>query len=628
MSDRDTVQVLLRRQRSLADFGDFALAYDDLDKVLTEACRLVAEALQTQRAKVLELQNDGQCLFVRAGVGWNPAVVGHVKLPMSEHSSESYAINAREPVTCPDVSLESRFEIPAFMRNEGVAAFANVPIFLPGQKAYGLLQVDATTLREFRTEDTEFLRSCSSILGPVIDRLFKVNALRSSEERFRLTVEAATDYAIFLSDPEDRITDWLPGAEAIFGWSAQEAVGQPSALIFSDEDRTKGLPEQEISLALENGHACNIRPQQHKNGSPVIIDGIVRVLRDEHGRALGFIRIGQDVTERRQADERLRTLMEGIPQLVWRSNDRGYWTWAGPQWLTFTGQDPEDAQERGWLDAVHPEDHDAVLVAWECAHHEGQLDTEFRIRRISDGQYLWHHTRSTPVRDEMGRITEWLGTSTDVQSLKEMQERQAVLVAELQHRTRNLLGVVRSIATQTMASTGPTPVFLEHFATRLSALSRVQGLLSRAQQEPITLDALLRLELDALGATEGKHIRLEGPSVSIRPSLVQMLALGFHELATNARKYGALSGKGGHLEVKWRLEDNAVDRALHIVWREEGIDHVPTLSAEQQSGYGRRLIEKALPYTLGAETTYNLEPEALLCTITLPLDRAQFPEEL
>jgi GAF domain-containing protein len=201
------LEQMVRRQKVLADFGEFALRSDSLNEVLTEACRLVGDAMGTRRAKVLEIQDDGQSLLVRAGVGWSSDVVGRVRLGMTERSSESFSIEVGKPVITQDINKEDRFGVPAFMKEAGVVALANVPIFLPGGQAYGLLQVDATEPREFGPEDTEFLRTYATILGPVIDRLRKLRQLRTTEERFRVIVENARDYAIFVADPEDRITD-------------------------------------------------------------------------------------------------------------------------------------------------------------------------------------------------------------------------------------------------------------------------------------------------------------------------------------------------------------------------------------------------------------------------------------
>lgn len=177
--DRD----LLRRQRALAMFGELALSSEDLDEILMEACRLVADALGTQRAKILEIEEGGDCLFVRAGVGWTDDVVGHLRLPMDEHCSETFSIRAGEPVFTENIEREDRFDVPSFMKQAGVVAFVNVPIFLPGSKPYGLLQVDSRKPRNFaRDEHAQFLRTYAAILGPVIDRLHKAHSLQAALE--------------------------------------------------------------------------------------------------------------------------------------------------------------------------------------------------------------------------------------------------------------------------------------------------------------------------------------------------------------------------------------------------------------------------------------------------------------
>lgn len=206
-------QQMMKRQRVLADFGEFVLRSDNLDEVLGEACRLVAEACGITRTKILEIQEDGQTLFVRAGVGWGPGIVGQLRLPVREPASETFAIKEGVPTITQDIRKEERFDIPEFMKEAGVIAFANVPIFLPGRKAYGLLEVDATEPRNFGNEDTEFLRTYAIILGPVIDRLQKVSALRESEERFRRFAEHSAN-VLWLADLESRRLDYLSQAFA------------------------------------------------------------------------------------------------------------------------------------------------------------------------------------------------------------------------------------------------------------------------------------------------------------------------------------------------------------------------------------------------------------------------------
>ena len=413
-------QQLIKRQHVLADFGEFALRTENLDEVLTEACRLVGEALGTERAKILEIQQDDQSLLVRAGVGWKPDIVGRLRLPMREHSSETFSIKAGKPVITQDINKEERFEVPAFMKDAGVVALANVPIFLPGGRPYGLLQVDNTEPRDFGPEDAEFLRTYAAILGPVIDRLHKVRELKGTEQRFRLIVETARDYAIFLSDAEDRITDWLPGAEAVFGWTAGEAVGQLGSLLFTPEDRDAGEDGKEIETARVHGVAPNRRWHLRKDGARVFIDGSVTALRDDNGQLSGFLKIGQDVTERRRIEEELResearqrALIEGMPQMVWRAVNGGEWTWSSPQWSAYTGLSIEASQGWGWLNALHPDDRSAARAVWQTAEPNG-FQAEYRIRHAASSHYHWFQVRGVPVRGDGGDILEWLGTSTDI----------------------------------------------------------------------------------------------------------------------------------------------------------------------------------------------------------------------
>lgn len=307
---RGREDLLLRLQKVLADFGDLALQSENLDEVLTEACRLVAAAMQTGRALVLEMAADGRSLLLRAGVGWPPHVVGHQRICMDECSSGSLSIDARRPVVSRDIAKENRLDIPQFMKDAGVRALANVPIRLPGGRAFGLLQVDARAPRDFDQDDIDFLRTYATMLGPIVDRILKLSALRASEERFRLTMEGVTDYAIMITDPDDRITDWLPGAEKVYGWSAREAIGQPGSMMLTPEDRAAGIDRQEIERARTVGLATGTHCHLRKDGSALFIEGSVRTLRDAEGRLKGFIRISQDMTLRREADVRQAFLLE------------------------------------------------------------------------------------------------------------------------------------------------------------------------------------------------------------------------------------------------------------------------------------------------------------------------------
>ncbi|MBV9772576.1 MAG: PAS domain S-box protein [Gemmatimonadetes bacterium] len=150
----------------------------------------------------------------------------------------------------------------------------------------------------------------SGVVGGVLHRVAaspRAEAvLRESEERHRLIIEAARDYAILTTDPEGRIESWSPGAEAVYGWSAVEALGRPVNMTFTPEDRAEGVPEEELATARREGSAPDVRWHLRSDGARVFIEGTSRALHDAAGEVRGFLKIGQDVTRRRQVEEELR----------------------------------------------------------------------------------------------------------------------------------------------------------------------------------------------------------------------------------------------------------------------------------------------------------------------------------
>jgi two-component sensor histidine kinase len=161
-------------------------------------------------------------------------------------------------------------------------------------------------------------------------------------------------------------------------------------------------------------------------------------------------------------------------------------------------------------------------------------------------------------------------------------------------------------------------------------LSRVQGLLSRAESTPVKIGELVTLELRALGAEpDGDRVVVDGPEVALPNRSLQILSLGLHELATNARKHGALGSPEGRLRVTWGVVTVAGRRRLALQWQETGIarrDGVGAAGAggnpqTERVGLGRTLIEKALPYQLDALTQLDIGDDAVRCDVSIALDQ-------
>jgi two-component sensor histidine kinase len=200
------------------------------------------------------------------------------------------------------------------------------------------------------------------------------------------------------------------------------------------------------------------------------------------------------------------------------------------------------------------------------------------------------------------------------------QQANEVLISELQHRTRNLLAVVQSIAHQSICRSATFDEFKVKFDGRLTALSRVQGLLSRSNTKIITCGEVVRDQLSALAAKiDTGRVKIQGPDVRLPKGSVQILALALHELATNALKYGALRTPQGRVTITWRLDGEAGDQHLSLDWLESGVDVRGAQIMSASCGYGRQLIENALPYQLGAKTRLDLSKGGAHCSIEIPV---------
>jgi signal transduction histidine kinase/CheY-like chemotaxis protein len=184
---------LIKQQTNLVSFGELALRSDDLNEILTEACRIVSEALGTDLAAVMELRENGDILVMRAGVGWNQGVVGNATVKVTQDTSESHALKTGEPMISPDISSEKRFAYPPFLTDHGVKAVANVIINGgPGKPPFGILQIDSRGVRNFTVDDTAFLRSYANLLATAVDRKQTQQALEAEiADRTRELAEAS-----------------------------------------------------------------------------------------------------------------------------------------------------------------------------------------------------------------------------------------------------------------------------------------------------------------------------------------------------------------------------------------------------------------------------------------------------
>lgn len=303
----------LRQQTILAKFGELALQSDDLDEILTEACRLVGQALGTDLAKVVELQSDGKTLLVRAGVGWKDGVVGVATIDAAGDSSEGYALKSGEPMISPDVAKETRFKYADFLIDNGARAVANV-IIIGGKDraAFGILQIDSRTPRDFSEEDVSFLRGYANLLAAAVDRLRVLHDLRGSSTRLRLALDVG-ELGTFEVDVETGQTTRSSRFETIFG-VAPDFDRSWNALLERVLVQDRGAVAEAMRISLLNESELRVECQVlHTDDSSIRWIELRGRPESQKNRLIGIV---ADITERKHAERSLVAANETLESQV------------------------------------------------------------------------------------------------------------------------------------------------------------------------------------------------------------------------------------------------------------------------------------------------------------------------
>jgi len=275
----------------------------------------------------------------------------------------------------------------------------------------------------------------------------------------------------------------------------------------------------------------------------------------------------------------------------------------------------------GWNSVIHPDDRAENQRRWHVAALEGGVFEHEHRLRAADGTWRWFLSRSVPQLDAEGKLVRWFGSAVDIHQRRRDEMRQRRLLAEVQHRAKNILAVVRSLLSRTLESATGLDDFAAHLSGRISALARTQTALGRTVDGAVSLDELAHQEVLAQGGQVSDQVSIEGPCVMLTEKVAETLGLTLHELATNALKFGALSEPYGRVKIWWTIApcENEADGTSHLTlnWEESGMALSKTLA--DHSGFGRELIERGLPYELDARTKLQFRPEGVLCNISVIL---------
>jgi len=272
----------------------------------------------------------------------------------------------------------------------------------------------------------------------------------------------------------------------------------------------------------------------------------------------------------------------------------------------------------GW----HPDGRRVEGREWPLARAllgEFVWDSEILYRR-GDATTGWIKVSAAPVRDDGGAIIAGVVTLHDIDAQKQAEEQRTLLLHELNHRVKNTLATIQSIAAQTAQGSTSVPEFVYAFQARLMAISHTHNLLTVSHWQGAELHAILADEIAPYSGADGaSRVRVEGEPITLPPGAALMAGLVFHELVTNAAKYGALSVPGGRVAVTWEVAHVETGRRLRLRWVETG---GPAVSPPLRRGFGSKLIERGLTQELDGRVQLDFAPQGLHCTMDLAI-----PEE-
>ncbi|KQT45299.1 histidine kinase [Aureimonas sp. Leaf454] len=273
--------------------------------------------------------------------------------------------------------------------------------------------------------------------------------------------------------------------------------------------------------------------------------------------------------------------------------------------------------ETVFLPGLHPDDRERVTAEVAVVldpESTGNFESVYRTIGREDGKIRHVHASGQTVVRE-GKTIRFVGAVRDVTEEKQAEERQLLLTRELQHRVKNTLAMVNALANQTLRRAPNVQEGLAAFSARLIALSHAHDILTQTSWTSAPIGAIVSQSLESHRTKDGERFSWSGPDIRLNAKQSLALALALHELATNAAKYGALSGEEGKVAIRWRIEGGDEAR-LVFEWRESG---GPRVEEPSSRGFGSRLIQQSLALEFGGEVEIDYRPEGVVCRIDAPL---------
>ncbi len=379
-----------------------------------------------------------------------------------------------------------------------------------------------------------------------------------------------------------------------------------------DQTRTLSILADQVMVGLELRRALSSRSS--------LVTGAAESEGDHNVRDLELARIAGALAE---SEARFRAISDSMPQMVWSTLPDGFHDYYNARWYEFTGVPEGSTDGEAWNGMFHPEDQDRAWERWRHSLSTGEpYEIEYRLRHRS-GVYRWTLGRALPIRDADGRIIRWFGTCTDIEDLKRHEAEREVVSQELSHRIKNIFAVVSALITLSSRKHPEAGEFSAALKMRIQALARAHAFVRphTAAADPssdhTTLHAFLREMLAAYVSVDSGSLVIEGDDAVFDDQAATPIALLFHELATNAAKYGALSSPDGRITIRLSSDDDH----FRLDWIERGGPEI--VRVPESSGFGFTLARVAIEGQLGGRLEQTWAREGLSMIVELPVAALQ-----
>jgi len=476
-----------------------------------------------------------------------------------------------------------------------------------------------------RFEDGKFVNTRCFTMD-VTDLREAERARRDSEERLAATYEAAT-IGIAEVDETGRMLRVNDAICKMLGRPRDELLEMTFLDYTHEDDRAEDgtLYAKQVRGELTN---YSVRKRARKaDGTIVYFDVHASAVRDCGGRFVYGVRVVQDVTEAklmedriRESEQHMRDLLEALPAAVYTTDANGRITFFNKACSEMAGRTPQIGDE--WCVTWRLYSADGTPMAHDQCPMAVALKEDRPVRNVEaiaerpDGTLVPFMPYPTPLHAADGKLIGAINMLVDISERKQAETRQKTLIDELNHRVKNTLATVQSLALQTARHSDSLPDFSKRYEKRLLGLARAHDLLTKRNWEDAPLDYLMREVLGFMSASWGERVEIRGPSITLGPRAALSLTMVLTELATNAAKYGALSSDAGTLSLTWQARDRAGQTMLDVVWKESG---GPQVQAPTRRGFGTRLMERCIERDLGGEIDLVFEPEGVYCRMVIPL---------